>query len=185
MKVLCPATVRCDASYDFICNSLHISTSGVCLTSLSSLADLQLHPKTRIQNSHPKLISKTHPKNADSWLSRFHLHVQTCIVPSLDSTCIIVPFGRRFRHRLGSSNIIVASTVPSERNMRKNRGKNEVVPSHPPSFTSMHSFQQLTHLSLLFGGVCCTYHKLTNLSKYPQLFRSKVLPRPFRASASC
>lgn len=49
----------------------------------------------------------------------------------------------------------------------------------------MHSFQQLTHLSLLFGGVCCTYHKLTNLSKYPQLFRSKVLPRPFRASASC
>ena len=79
--------------------------------------------KTRIQNSHPKLTSKTHPKNGDSWLSCFRLHVQTCIVPSLDSPCIIVPFGRRFRHRLGSSNIIVASTVPSKRNMRKNRGK--------------------------------------------------------------
>ena len=181
VKVLCPATVRCDASYDFICNSLHISTSGVCLTSLSSLADLQLHPKiaskTHIQNSSQKwrfvaeLLPSTCP-NMHSAFSRFHVHHSAVWAP-VSAPSWVLKHNRGFNGALWKKH-----AKKSGKKMKLSQATLQVL------HLCILSSNWLTSAFCLEGCVC-TYHKLTNLSKYPQLFRSKVLPRPFRASASC
>ena len=143
-----------------------------------------------IQNSHPKLASKTHIQNScQKWRFVAELLPSTC--PNIHSAFSRFPV----HHSAVWAPVSAPSWV-----LKHNRGFNGALwKKHAKKSGKKMKLSQATlqvlHLCILSSnwlasafclGVCvCTYHKLTNLSKYPQLFRSKVLPQPFRASASC